>query len=119
MTTLIETNNASKEIVLRSRNGTNVPITFQKIPACPDGFRMGSRYGRSNERPVHRVCIPYDYWLSTTPVTQQQFACWTDTDAYQEWRASNNEYQLKKIFPGLQKPADSVNYHHAAAFATG
>jgi formylglycine-generating enzyme required for sulfatase activity len=116
MTTLIETNNASKEIVLRSRNGTNVPITFQKIPACPDGFRMGSRYGRSNERPVHRVCIPYDYWLSTTPVTQQQFACWTDTDAYQEWRASNNEYQLKKIFPGLQKPADSVNYHHAAAF---
>jgi formylglycine-generating enzyme required for sulfatase activity len=97
-------------------DGTILPITFQKIPACLQGFRMGSRYGQPNERPVHRVCIPYDFWLSTTPVTQQQFACWTDTDAYQQWRESNNEDQHKNVSPGLQKPADSVNYHHASAF---
>jgi formylglycine-generating enzyme required for sulfatase activity len=110
------TKNLQHIINLPKGDGTFVPITFQKIPACPDGFRMGSRYGQSNERPVHRVCIPYDFWLSTTPVTQEQFACWTRTDAYQEWRASNNEDQHENEFPGLQKPADSVNYHHAAAF---
>ncbi len=116
MTTLIETQNASKAIFLPSRDGANVQITFRKILACPQGFRMGSRYGEEYERPVHRVCIPYDYWLSTTPVTQQQFACWTDADAYQEWRKSRKENSHKNYFPGLQKPADQVNYHHAAAF---
>jgi formylglycine-generating enzyme required for sulfatase activity len=116
MTTLIDTNKASMTLLLRSSDGSTVPITFQKIPACLDGFRMGSRYGGSDERPVHRVCIPYDFWLSTTPVTQQQFACWTDSDAYQQWRESKKESSHTNAYPQRQKPADSVNYHHAAAF---
>jgi formylglycine-generating enzyme required for sulfatase activity len=118
MTTLIDTNKASMTLLLRSSDGSTVPITFQKIPACLDGFRMGSRYGLTDERPVHRVCIPYDYWLSTTPITQQQFACWTDRDAYQQWRESKKESSHRNAYPGRQKPADSVNYHHAAAFCS-
>jgi formylglycine-generating enzyme required for sulfatase activity len=110
------TKNLQHIIHLPRGDGTSVPITFQKIPACPQGFRMGSRYGQPRERPVHRVCIPYNYWLSTTPVTQQQFACWTDTDAYQQWREWNKEESHENSFRGLKKPAIQVNYHHAAAF---
>jgi formylglycine-generating enzyme required for sulfatase activity len=110
------TKNLQLIINLPQGDGTFVPITFQKIPACPDGFRMGSRYGQPNERPVHRVCIPYDYWLSTMPVTQQQFACWTDTDAYQQWRESRNKTSHENNFQGLQKPAERVYYPNAAAF---
>ena len=51
-----------------------VPMSFCYIPACPEGFWMGSRYGRPNEQPVHRVVISEGFWMGQTPVTQRQYA---------------------------------------------
>ena len=52
--------------------GGGVEMAFRFIPRGE--FRMGSRNGRPNEQPVHRVMIPEDFWLAETPVTQQQYA---------------------------------------------
>jgi formylglycine-generating enzyme required for sulfatase activity len=94
-----------------------VPITFQKIAACPNGFLMGSRYGAFNERPVHRVVIPYDYWLSTTPITWQQFDCWTSSPAYQNWLEKDSSLRRwSDSKKGQNKPADNVDWYHAAGF---
>ena len=41
---------------------------------------MGSRGWRSDEEPIHRVVISDDFWLGETPVTQAQFAVWTQSE---------------------------------------
>ncbi len=55
----------------------NIAMAFRRIPACPEGFLMGSRGYAVNEEPMHRVVIPEDFWMAETPVTQAQFAVWT------------------------------------------
>jgi formylglycine-generating enzyme required for sulfatase activity len=78
---------------------------------------MGSRYGAFNERPVHRVVIPYDYWLSTTPITWQQFTCWTSSSAYQVWLGKNSSLsRWSADNEGPNKPAGSVDWYHAVGF---
>jgi formylglycine-generating enzyme required for sulfatase activity len=94
-----------------------VPITFQRIAACSNGFLMGSRYGAFNERPVHRVVIPYDYWLSTTPITWQQFNCWTSSSAYQNWLEKDPSLsRWSADNEGPNKPAGNVDWYRAAGF---
>jgi formylglycine-generating enzyme required for sulfatase activity len=55
----------------------SVSMRFCRIPACPEGFLMGSRGYDANEEPIHRVVIPEPFWMAETPVTQAQFAVWT------------------------------------------
>ena len=55
----------------------SITLPFRLIPACPEGFLMGSRGYSANEEPMHRVVIPEDFWMAETPVTQAQFAVWT------------------------------------------
>ena len=52
-------------------------MAFRLIPACPEGFLMGSRGYDTTEEPINRVVVAEDFWLGETPVTQAQFAIWT------------------------------------------
>jgi formylglycine-generating enzyme required for sulfatase activity len=52
-----------------------VSMEFRLLPAGE--FRMGSRGDRSAEEPIHRVVIKRPFYMGTYPVTQRQFAVWT------------------------------------------
>ena len=47
-------------------------MQFCYVPAGP--FIMGSEEISDDEKPVHQVDIPYDYWLGRLPVTHAQYA---------------------------------------------
>ncbi len=55
----------------------NVTMAFRRIPACPEGFLLGSWGYSEDEEPIHRVVIPEDFWMAESPVTQAQFSVWT------------------------------------------
>ena len=42
----------------------SVWMRFCRIPACPEGFLMGSRGYSEDEEPIHRVVIPEDFWMN-------------------------------------------------------
>jgi len=68
---------------------------------------MGSRWGHSSEEPVHEVCIPFDFYLGQFPVTQQQFAVWTNaTDLDHKNRFAGND----------NNPAESMNWDESVQF---
>jgi len=56
--------------------GHPVEMVFRQIPACPEGFLMGSRGYDEEEEPIHRVIISEDFWMAESPVTQEQFDLW-------------------------------------------
>ena len=86
-----------------------------KIPR--GSFQMGSENGRDNEKPVHMVNIGYDFWMSETEVTFEQYdayvaatgkykpadnnwgrgqrpvinVSWDDAQGYVEWLSKSNE----------------------------
>ena len=85
----------------------NVVITFRRIPACPDGFLMGSRGYRASEEPVHRVTIGDTFWMAETPTTQAQFDVWT--------KAKGVEHKNK--FGGHHDhPAENMSWRQANEF---
>jgi formylglycine-generating enzyme required for sulfatase activity len=45
-------------------------------------FWMGSEDGDDDEKPLHQVEIPYDYWLGRFPVTNAQFDAFVDEGGY-------------------------------------
>ena len=99
--------------VLAVSIASGVALEFCPIPACPDGFLMGSREGASNEQPIHRVVIPEPFWMGRTPVTQRQFQAWTRSDDYQK----NFENAHKNHFEGKSEhPAESLSWHQAKGF---
>jgi formylglycine-generating enzyme required for sulfatase activity len=56
---------------------------------------------------VHEVSIPFDFYLGRYPVTQQQFAVWT------EYAKINH----KNRFLGNNHPAENMDWQQAVAFA--
>jgi formylglycine-generating enzyme required for sulfatase activity len=54
---------------------------FCLVPAGP--FWMGSEEGRDDEKPLHEVEIPYDYWLGRFPVTNAQFEAFVKAGGYE------------------------------------
>lgn len=65
-----------KQIKLGAGPKSAVSMRFVHIPACPEGFLMGSRGYNATEEPAHRVVIEDDFWMAETPVTQEQFDRW-------------------------------------------
>ena len=103
-------------IPLTLGTGPRGPVTmpFCYIPPCPEGFWMGSRDGYSIEQPVHRVIIPYGFWLGQTPVTQEQFKIWTDSEDYAK-RFKDKPH--KNHFDGQpDHPAEELTWRQATAF---
>ena len=64
---------------------------------------MGSRDGLRNEQPVHRVVIPYGFWMGQTPVTQRQFAMFRPEH--------NSEFAGQP-----DHPVEKVTWHDSVAF---
>lgn len=83
----------------------DVAMEFVRIPA--GGFLMGSRGYNALEEPVHRVQISLGFYLGVTPVTQAQFAVWTEEQAIEH----ENEFSGKP-----QNPAESVDWNQALAY---
>ncbi len=82
-----------------------VDMAFRLIPA--GRFRMGSRGYDSTEEPVHEVVIPEPFWMAETPVTQAQFALWTQAD----------EIDHKNHFAGHpDHPAENMDWRQAVSF---
>jgi len=60
-------------------------MEFCHVPAGP--FWMGSpdedEMAQDREKPLHRVEIPYDYWLARYPVTVAQFRAFVEAEGFQ------------------------------------
>jgi len=101
-----------------------IEITFQKIPACPEGFFMGERGGLAAEEPRHRVVIPAGFYLGTIPVTQRQFDVWTGSEAYLEWfkaygreRCNDGKPHNSHFEKKPDHPAKQLTWHEANEYA--
>ncbi len=96
---------AIDQVTLRLNEHTT--MTFVRIPACPDGFLMGSRGYNASEEPIHRIVIEEDFWMAQTPITQGQFMAWT----------SSEEIPHKNRFPGKPNyPAESMTWLQANSY---
>ena len=89
-------------------------MSFQVIPPVavqqealttgqPLSFLKGSRGGRMEEEPRHRVVIPRPFYLGTFPVTQEEFACF------------RKEHPSRHSGNG-SLPAENVNWQDASDF---
>ena len=70
-----------------TKNSTNLPESIE-IPLNESGltlglnlirrvsFYMGARGYFMNEEPVHKVIVPFDFYLGVFPVTQRQYSVW-------------------------------------------
>ena len=112
-----------------------ITMDFQVIPPVseqeaaheadqPLSFLMGSRGYYDDEEPRHRVIIPRPFHLGTFPVTQAQFAVWTDSADYAEWFAGAPERQeVDETTPHQNSnsgspllPAENLSWYEAKAF---
>ena len=81
-------------------------VEFCLVPAGP--FWMGSEED-DDEKPLHQVDLPYDYWLARCPVTVAQFRAFVE--------ASGRRPQDKRSLQGLDNhPVVYVTWHEALAF---
>ncbi|MCL4271092.1 MAG: SUMF1/EgtB/PvdO family nonheme iron enzyme [Anaerolineales bacterium] len=69
-------------------------MEFLRVPAGE--FTMGSNTGKPDEKPQHLVNIPYDYWMGRFPVTNEQYALFTDE---KEIKHPVGDWKIKKSFP--------------------
>ena len=84
---------------------SRVSMEFRLIP--PGRFRMGSRYGEPHEQPVHWVEITRPFYLGIYPVTQEQFAVWTESEGIDH----------KNYFPDNPlHPAEKMNWFEARSY---
>ncbi|MCY3013511.1 MAG: formylglycine-generating enzyme family protein [Planctomycetota bacterium] len=83
-------------------DGQPVEMFFRLIAATgSEGFQMGSRGGRPDEKPIHRVVIETDFYLGTFVVTQEQWAA--------VWPEIQGLYGKKG--PWEKPPGASPSYH--------
>ena len=89
------------------------PMTFQRIPpeGAPEPFRLGERglttpWGGASE-PVVRVRLGGAFYLGTFPVTQAQFAVWTQAAGIEHKNDCSNQ---------PEHPAENMDWRQAMAF---
>jgi formylglycine-generating enzyme required for sulfatase activity len=79
-----------------------IEMAFRLLPAGE--FRIGSRGVYYTEEPVHLVRISEPFWMAETPVTQEQFAQWTEAA------------QVPHVFTGMGKPAENINWNEGMSW---
>jgi len=113
--------------------GGGVSISF--VPIRPGAFVMGSRGYERDEEPMHEVTIAESFYAAVTPVTQAQFARWTESEAYVAWwkaegsklgsedgRRHRNHFPQPGLSPPPEVedpgtlPAERVTWYEAEAF---
>ena len=81
-----------------------------EIPA--GAFWMGSKKGRDNEKPVHKVHLER-YWIAKTPITNAQYRLFVEATGHRAPR----HWENGKIPRGLEShPVVNVNWHDAMAY---
>jgi len=55
-------------------------MEFCYVP--PGAFWMGSNEGEDRNKPLHKVDIPYGYWMARYPATNAQYQAFVDDDGY-------------------------------------
>ena len=93
------------EISISLDDEQQVWMQFRLIPA--GSFLMGARGHHEDEEPAHLVAIPFDYYLGKYPVTQRQFAVWTELASVEH----KNGFEGKP-----QNPAENLNWFEACQF---
>ena len=105
-----------KELVLRAR-GPRVVMRFRHLPGGT--FVMGSRGYHKEEEPPHSVRIS-PFWMAETPVTQREFALWTQSRHYKSWQKENSDLVRdphENSFKNQDNnPADNVTWFEADAY---
>ena len=104
-------------------------MRFCFVPAGP--FVMGSETDRDrfmgSEIPQSTVNIPWDYWISESPVTQSQYAAFMAAGGYQDnrwWTEEGHEFIKGKTEPRRfgepfelpNHPVVGVSWYEALAF---
>lgn len=106
------------------------PGAMHFVPIPRGDFLMGSRGYSWEEEPRHQVRIagPENqsglpaFWMGRTPVTQAQFARWTNRDDYRDWHLSvGSQHKLSEehanYFAGHPAcPAEQVSWWEAMGF---
>ena len=93
------------EISIPLDDELQVWMQFRLIPA--GSFLIGARGQYDDEEPAHLVTIPFDYYLGKYPVTQRQFAVWTELASVEH----KNGFEGKP-----QNPAENLNWFEACQF---
>ncbi len=111
-------------------------MQFCLVPSGP--FWMGSEGRRDEEKPLHQVHTPYDYWLGRYPVTNAQFgqftadggygaaAYWPEAAAAGVWKGGQvkgwtggwraQPYDFGPRWQGANQPVIGVTWYEALAF---
>jgi formylglycine-generating enzyme required for sulfatase activity len=113
--------------------GPGISMSFQVIPPVgvqeaavaegkPLSFLMGARGYEPEEEPRHQVIIPKPFYLGTYPVTQEEFAVWTESEEYVHWLGTHS-HPLEDWRPHRNEisgsgwlPAENLNWNEARAF---
>jgi len=85
--------------------------TLDRMEFClvPAGmFWMGSEE-YADERPVHQVNIPYDYWIARYPVTVAQFRAFVESSGH-------NPRDMDSLAGVANHPVVNVTWYEALAF---
>lgn len=78
-------------------NGTKLSFTMEAVPAGE--FEMGSRQGKADELPVHRVRLSA-FWMSTYEVTWDIF----EPFLYKDYEASNSIGDVPESVDAVTRP---------------
>jgi len=77
-------------------------LKLTMLPIKPGSFMMGSTYGDSDEKPVHKVTLTKSFWMGCTEVTQAQWSTVMGADPSR--------------FKGDANPVDSVSWNDCVEF---
>jgi len=88
--------------VLKHMNYTIPDLGMKLIYVASGSFRMGSKDGELDEKPVHKVTISKGYWIGKYEITQRE---------YQLIMLTNPSY-----YKNLNKPVECVNWYEAVEF---
>lgn len=88
--------------LLKQQNWTIPYLGTKLVYVAPNTFKMGSKNGELDEKPVHKVTISKAYWIGKYELTQRE---------YQLIMGNNPSY-----YKDADKPVECVSWNDAAIF---
>ena len=89
-------------LLTEHKNWTVTNLGMELVYVAPGSFRMGSKDGEVDEKPVHKVRISKAYWIGKYEVTQKEYQLITGT---------NPGY-----YKSIDKPVECVSWNDSVEF---